>query len=64
MLIKANSRELHHISRLREDAHAQWDVRKITGDMLALAREKSPLSLMLAWGKDRFPEKKRELLGN
>ncbi len=64
MLIRANSRELHHISRLREDAHAQWDVRKVSGDMLALAREKSPLSLMLAWGKDRLPEKKRELLGS
>jgi thymidylate synthase ThyX len=64
MLIRANARELHHISRLREDAHAQWDVRKVSGDMLTLAREKCPLSLMLAWGKDRFPEKKKELLGS
>ncbi len=64
MFIRANARELHHISRLREDAHAQWDVRKVSGDMLSLAREKSPLSLMLAWGKDRFPEKKNNLLGD
>lgn len=64
MLIRANARELHHISRLREDAHAQWDVRKVSGDMLSLAREKSPLSLMLAWGKDRFPEKRNEMLGS
>lgn len=64
MLIRANARELHHISRLREDAHAQWDVRKVSGDMLSLARQKSPLSLMLAWGKDRFPEKKNGLLGS
>jgi flavin-dependent thymidylate synthase len=63
MLMRANARELHHISRLREDAHAQWDVRTVTGDMLSLAREKSPLSLMLAWGKDRFSEKKNELFG-
>ncbi|MFO7619357.1 MAG: FAD-dependent thymidylate synthase [Thermoplasmata archaeon] len=64
MLIRANARELHHISRLREDTHAQWDVRKVSGDMLSLAREKSPVCLMLAWGKDRFPEKKNDLLGN
>jgi len=64
MLIRANARELHHISRLREDAHAQWDVRKVSGDMLSLARQKSPLGLMLAWGKDRLPEKKKELLGS
>ena len=64
MLIRANARELHHISRLREDAHAQWDVRNVSGDMLSLSRKKSPLSLMLAWGKDRFPEKKREMLGS
>jgi thymidylate synthase ThyX len=63
MLIRANARELHHISRLREDAHAQWDVRDISGKMLALAREKAPVSLMLAWGKDRFAGKKGELLG-
>lgn len=63
MLIRANARELHHISRLREDAHAQWDIRKVSGDMLALAREKCPLGLMLAWGKDRFPGKKGELMG-
>ncbi len=61
MIIKANARELYHISRLREDAHAQWDIRNISGDMLALAREKAPLTLMLAWGKDRFGEKKREV---
>ncbi len=64
MLVKANARELYHISRLREDAHAQWDIRDVSGDMLALARDKSPLSLMLAWGKDRFLEKKKELLGS
>jgi thymidylate synthase ThyX len=64
MLVKANARELYHISRLREDAHAQWDIRNVSGDMLALAREKAPLTLMLAWGKDKFNEKKNEIYGN
>lgn len=61
MLVKTNARELYHISRLREDAHAQWDIRNVTGDMLALAREKAPLTLMLAWGKDKFNEKRGEI---
>ncbi len=61
MLVKANARELYHISRLREDAHAQWDIRNVSADMLALAREKAPLTLMLAWGKDAFIAKKNEL---
>ncbi len=61
MLVVANARELHHISRLREDAHAQWDIQNVSRDMLALAREKAPLTLMLAWGKDAFSQKKSEL---
>jgi flavin-dependent thymidylate synthase len=61
MLVKANARELYHISRLREDAHAQWDIRDVSRDILTLAREKAPLTLMLAWGKDKFTEKKNGL---
>ncbi len=61
MLVKANARELYHISRLREDAHAQWDIQNVSADMLALAREKAPLTFMLAWGKDAFTAKKNEI---
>ena len=63
MIVKANARELYHISRLREDAHAQWDIRQVGADMLALAREKAPLTLMLARGKDSFPSRKKEIYG-
>lgn len=63
MMVKANARELYHVSRLREDAHAQWDIRNISSDMLYLARQKAPLTLMLAWGKDVFIEKKKEIMG-
>jgi flavin-dependent thymidylate synthase len=63
MLLKANARELYHISRLREDAHAQWDIRLLSADLLALARERAPLTLMLAWGKDVFVAKKEALFG-
>lgn len=59
VLIRLNARELYHLSRLREDAHAQWDIRRVAAQMLALARERMPLTLALAAGKDRFEEVKR-----
>jgi len=61
MLVRANARELYHIARLRQDAHAQWDIRNVTSDMVELAKEKAPLTLMLACGKDVFPDKKKEI---
>lgn len=64
MLIKVDARELYHISRLREDSHAQWDIKQVSADMLALAREKAPLTLLLAYGKDVFEEKKKEFLSD
>jgi flavin-dependent thymidylate synthase len=54
MTIKVNARELYHIARLRLDRHAQWDIRDIAGEMISLAREVMPFTLMLAAGKDDF----------
>jgi len=53
--MKVNARELYHMARLREDAHAQWDIRHLVGAMIARAREVMPLTMTLACGKDRFP---------
>jgi flavin-dependent thymidylate synthase len=55
ILLKVNARELYHISRLREDATAQWDIRNVTGEMSRLAREKMPLTGLLLGGKDAYP---------
>ena len=63
MLVKVNAREIYHISRLREDIHAQWDIRQVASDMVELAREKAPITLLLAFGKDVFEEKKKEIFG-
>jgi thymidylate synthase ThyX len=52
--IKVNPRELYHISRLREDVHAQWDIRDTAQKMLRLGKQIMPLTLMLATGKDNF----------
>jgi len=55
VLLQVNARELYHISRLREDATAQWDIRGISGEMSRLAQEKMPLTCLLLGGKDVYP---------
>ncbi|UCC40003.1 MAG: FAD-dependent thymidylate synthase [Candidatus Aminicenantes bacterium] len=55
-LIKVNARELYHISRLREDATAQWDIRRMASEMSKLAREVMPLTCLLIGGKDAYPD--------
>ena len=52
--MKVNARELYHIARLREDTHAQWDIRETAGRMVKLGKKVMPLTLMLATGKDSF----------
>lgn len=51
-----NLREVYHFSRLREDVHAQWAIRRIAADMSALVRQVAPVTAMLLAGKDRFAE--------
>jgi thymidylate synthase ThyX len=54
VLMKVNARELYHLARLRSDEHAQWDIRKLSDEMLQAAKKIMPLTLMLACGKDSF----------
>jgi flavin-dependent thymidylate synthase len=54
-LLKLNVRELYHISRLREDATAQWEIRRAAAEMSRLARRAMPLSCLLLGGKDAYP---------
>ncbi len=55
-MLKVNARELYHISRLREDASAQWDIRDIVHKMIGLAKEAMPLTFLLIGAKDRYPD--------
>jgi thymidylate synthase ThyX len=63
VLLGMNARELYHFARLRQDAHAQWDIRRLADRMLALCRREMPLTLMLACGKDRLEEVRAQELG-
>ncbi|MBT5021506.1 FAD-dependent thymidylate synthase [Candidatus Woesearchaeota archaeon] len=62
--ITSNVRELYHIARLREDAHAQWDIQNISKEIIKLAKTKAPITMMLACGKDKFYDLKKEVYGN
>lgn len=56
VLMRVNAREMYHISRLREDAHAQWDIQNVSRAMSELAKEVMPMTFELIGGKDRYNE--------
>jgi flavin-dependent thymidylate synthase len=62
-LLKLNVRELYHVSRLREDASAQWEIRRVAVEMSRLARKAMPLACLLLGGKDAYPEVYRRIFG-
>lgn len=59
--MELNLRDLYHFSRLREDAHAQWDIREKAHQMVWLARKAAPLTTLLIGGKDQFAEIRKRL---
>jgi thymidylate synthase ThyX len=63
VLLTVNARELYHISRLREDAHAQWDIQRLSFQMTKIAKEVMPLTFMLVGGKDAYPEIYQKIFG-
>jgi thymidylate synthase ThyX len=63
VLLQLSARELYHFCRLRQDQHAQWDIRQVADRLLALARVHLPLTLALACGKDRFAQTRETVFG-
>jgi flavin-dependent thymidylate synthase len=63
VLLKVNVRELYHISRLRQDPTAQWDIRNVVARMSSLAKEAVPIAGLLLGGKDEYPELYRSVFG-
>lgn len=56
VLLTLNLREMYHVSRLREDSHAQWDIRALASAMSAEARRAFPVCASLLGGKDQVAE--------
>ena len=63
VLFTCNARELYHFARLREDKHAQWDIRFLSEEMSIQARKAMPLVMMLICGKDKYPALFEKIFG-
>lgn len=63
VLVSVNLRELYHISRLREDSTAQWDIRDKAHKMTHLAKKVMPITTQLLGGKETYPQLYRKLFG-
>jgi flavin-dependent thymidylate synthase len=63
VLMNVNLRELYHISRLREDPTAQWDIRDKARQMSVLAKQVLPITTELLGGKSEYPKIYRRLYG-
>ena len=63
VLLTTNLRELYHFVRLREDTHAQWDIRGIASEMRRETEAVMPLGALLLCGKDSFPSRFEKIFG-
>jgi len=63
VIMQMNARELYHFSRLREDKHAQWEIRETAGLMLEKVKNFMPFTLLLSCGKDRYSDVFEQVFG-
>ncbi len=54
VVVATNIRQLYHISRIREDKTAQWEIRNVTNTMSKLAKKIAPITTILLGGKHNF----------
>ena len=64
VLVRLNAREMYHISRLREDEHAQWDIQNISRYMSEQAKQVMPLTFAFIGGKDKYNEIYQSIYGH
>jgi flavin-dependent thymidylate synthase len=64
VLITLNARELYHFSRLRSDSHAQAEIQGVSNQMVHLGKMVMPLALLLAGGKDAYPQMYARIFGH
>lgn len=61
VLMKMNLREMYHFVRLRDDEHAQWDIRDLAHRLAEKVRPLMPLTAMMLCGKSGFAEEYKKL---
>jgi flavin-dependent thymidylate synthase len=59
--MKMNLRELYHFVRLRDDQHAQWDIRNLAIKISKKVKELMPYSSLLLCGKSQFIEEYKRI---
>ncbi len=61
VLMKTSLRELYHFTRLRDDEHAQWDIRRLAAALKQQAMNLFPFSSLLLCGKSSFVTQYEEI---
>ncbi len=61
VLMRVNARDLGHLSRLRCDHEAQWDIRDLASEMIVQAQKVMPLAGAFYGGKDCVGELKQTI---
>lgn len=64
VFFKLNGRELYHFISLREDEHAQWDIRKTAAGIHSLVSSVAPLTCLMLAGKKDFTTVRDSVFGN
>lgn len=64
VLMKMNLREMYHFARLRDDEHAQWDIRALAHSLSEKVRALMPLTAMMLCGKSRFDEEYKKIFSS
>ncbi len=54
VLVKMNLREIYHLVRLRSDAHAQWEINRLSHRIVEQLRAVAPQATALLCGKSEF----------
>jgi flavin-dependent thymidylate synthase len=61
VLMKMNLREMYHFIRLRDDEHAQWDIRYLAHQLSEKIKTLMPLSAMILCGKSDFDKEYKKI---
>lgn len=61
VLMKMNLREMYHFVRLRDDTHAQWDIRKLAHSLSEKIKTIMPLTALMLCGKSGFAEEYKKV---
>jgi thymidylate synthase ThyX len=64
VLMKMNLREMYHFIRLRDDAHAQWDIRNLAHSLSEKVKTIMPLTAMMLCGKSGFTEEYKKIFNS